>query len=154
MKWSKRLESLTEKGEFSPQALPVSGCSPHKEAGCLLALAGQYNPPTGFCHKLYEVTTKLQSRPPHWLCTGHVIHSYKHTVVSKIQQKMCLLGEQRTRAPSILTLFWRIPDKPPRWKIVAEPRKMPGFLAFGGEEFNLGPEMRLDHSELLCNKVY
>ena len=29
----------------------------------------------------------------------------------------------------------------------------PGFLASGGEEFNPGPEMRLDHSELLCNKV-
>ena len=27
-----------------------------------------------------------------------------------------------------------------------------GFLAPGGE-FNPGPEMRLDHSELLCNKV-
>ena len=30
---------------------------------------------------------------------------------------------------------------------------MPGFLASGGEEFNLGPEMRIDCSELLCNKV-
>ena len=29
----------------------------------------------------------------------------------------------------------------------------PGFLAPGGEEFNPGPEMRLDRSELLCNKV-
>ena len=28
-----------------------------------------------------------------------------------------------------------------------------GFLAPGGEEFNLGPETRLDCSELLCNKV-
>ena len=28
-----------------------------------------------------------------------------------------------------------------------------GFLALGGEEFNLGPETRLDRSELLCNKV-
>ena len=28
-----------------------------------------------------------------------------------------------------------------------------GFLASGGDEFNPGPEMRLDHSELLCNKV-
>ena len=28
-----------------------------------------------------------------------------------------------------------------------------GFLASGGEEFNLGPEMRLDRSELLCDKV-
>ena len=28
-----------------------------------------------------------------------------------------------------------------------------GFLAPGGEEFNPGPETRLDRSELLCNKV-
>ena len=31
--------------------------------------------------------------------------------------------------------------------------KTPGFLASGGEEFNPGPEMRLDRSELLYNKV-
>ena len=31
--------------------------------------------------------------------------------------------------------------------------KTPGFLALGGEEFNPGPETRLDRSELLCNKV-
>ena len=30
---------------------------------------------------------------------------------------------------------------------------MPGFLASGGEEFHPGPEMRLDRSELLCNRV-
>ena len=29
----------------------------------------------------------------------------------------------------------------------------PGFLAPGGEEFNPGPETRLDRLELLCNKV-
>ena len=29
----------------------------------------------------------------------------------------------------------------------------PGFLASRGEEFNPGPETRLDRSELLCNKV-
>ena len=29
----------------------------------------------------------------------------------------------------------------------------PGFLASGGEEFDPGPVMRLDCSELLCNKV-
>ena len=28
-----------------------------------------------------------------------------------------------------------------------------GFLASGGEKFNLGPEMRHDCLELLCNKV-
>ena len=31
--------------------------------------------------------------------------------------------------------------------------KMPGFLASRGEEFNPGPETRLDCSELLRNKV-
>ena len=31
--------------------------------------------------------------------------------------------------------------------------KTPRFLASRGDEFNSGPEMRLDRSELLCNKV-
>jgi len=31
--------------------------------------------------------------------------------------------------------------------------RIPGFLAPGGEEFNPGPETRLDGSELLCSKV-
>ena len=39
---------------------------------------------------------------------------------------------------------------PERWLLN---EKTPGFLASGGEEFNPGPEMRLDRSELLCNKV-
>ena len=30
---------------------------------------------------------------------------------------------------------------------------MPGFLVSRGEEFYLEPVTRLDHSELLCNKV-
>ena len=39
------------------------------------------------------------------------------------------------------------------WEVIAEPWKTVGFLASGGEEFNLGPVTRLDHSELLCNTV-
>ena len=31
--------------------------------------------------------------------------------------------------------------------------KTPGFLASGREEFNPGPETKLDRSELLSNKV-
>ena len=38
-------------------------------------------------------------------------------------------------------------------RLLLNHEKMPGFLASGGEEFNLGPETRLDRSELLCNKV-
>ena len=53
---------------------------PEGDIGCLLALAGWYKPPTGFCHKPYEVTVEPQSRSPHLLCTGHVIHSHKHTL--------------------------------------------------------------------------
>ena len=82
------------------------------------------------------------------------LHSFTqaHHRVSKIQQKTCPLGGQRTRAPNILTLSWRILDEPPRWKVVVEHAKTLGFLA-SREEFNSGPETRLDHSELLCNKV-
>ena len=39
-------------------------------------------------------------------------------------------------------------------RLLLNHRKDAGFLASGGEEFNPGPEMRLDHSELLCNKVF
>ena len=39
------------------------------------------------------------------------------------------------------------------WKFGAEPWKTLGFWASRGEEFNLGPEMRLDRVKLLCNKV-
>ena len=53
---------------------------PEGDIGCLLALAGWHKPPTGFCGKPYEITLELQSRAPHLLSTGYVIHSHKHTV--------------------------------------------------------------------------
>ena len=53
---------------------------PKGDIGCLLALAGQYKPPTGFCHKPYEVAMEPQSRAPHLLRRGHLIHSHKHTI--------------------------------------------------------------------------
>ena len=39
------------------------------------------------------------------------------------------------------------------WKVFAEPQKTLRFLASRREEFNPVPEMRLDCSEFLCNKV-
>ena len=53
---------------------------PEGDIGCLLALAGWYKPPTSFCHEQYKITVEPQSRSPHLLHTGHVIHSHKHTV--------------------------------------------------------------------------
>ena len=41
-----------------------------------------------------------------------------------------------------------------QWEVVAELWKMLGFLASGGKGFKPGPVMRLDHSELLCNKLF
>ena len=38
-------------------------------------------------------------------------------------------------------------------RLLLNHEKTSGFLASGGEEFNPGPETRLDRSELLCNKV-
>ena len=53
---------------------------PKGVTGCLLALAGQYKPLTGFCHKLYEITVESQSRDPHLLLAGHFIHLCKHSI--------------------------------------------------------------------------
>ena len=53
---------------------------PEGDIGCLLALAGRYNALTGFCHKPYEITMEPQSRAPHLLHAGHVIHSHKHNI--------------------------------------------------------------------------
>ena len=79
---------------------------PEGDPGCLLALAGRYKPPTGFCHKPYEVAVEPQSKTPHLLRAGHFIHFMQaHCRVSKVQWKTCSLGEQGTRAPSILTLY-------------------------------------------------
>ena len=50
------------------------------DIGCLLALTGRYNTPTGFSHKPYEITVEPQSRAPYLLHAGPVIHSHKHTV--------------------------------------------------------------------------
>ena len=38
-------------------------------------------------------------------------------------------------------------------RVLLNHTKTPGFLAPGGEEFNPGPEARLDRSEFLCNTV-
>ena len=64
---------------------------PEGDIGCLLALAGQYKPPTGFCHKPYEITVEPQSRAPYLLHAGHVIHSHKHTVelVKHSRKRVC-----------------------------------------------------------------
>ena len=78
-----------------------------------------------------------------------VFFSWWKTVTNPLQllvfsskEKISHVGNQSTASKK---LSWK-------WKAVPEPWNRPGFLA-SREEFNLGPEMRLDRSELLYNKV-
>ena len=69
----KETEKLDRERRVWSHALSISTRS-KGDIGCLLALAGWYKPPTGFCHKPYEVTAEPQSRAPHLLWVGRVIH--------------------------------------------------------------------------------
>ena len=110
------------------------------------------NPREGFCHKLYDVTTEPQSRAPYLLCTGQVIHfTQAHYRVSTVLQKTCMLGEQRTRAPCILTLSWRILEEPPIWKVAAELQKGLGCLQ--KRRIQSGASDEAWSLRVLCNKV-
>ena len=127
---------------------------PEGDIGYLLALAGRYKPPTRFCHKLHEVAMESQSRAPHFLGTGHFIHSWKHAIELVKYSRKCVHKENKE-----LELQAPLPCPEESWmspqdeRLLLNHKKMPGFLASEGEEFNLGPETRLDCSELLCNKV-
>ena len=63
---------------------------PKGDVGCLLALAGRYKPPTDFCHKPYEITVEPQSRAPHFLRSGHFIHSLKDTIELVKYSRKCV----------------------------------------------------------------
>ena len=152
MKWSKRPKSLTKKEEFSPHVFPFL-VGPRREVGCLLAFADWCKPLTGFCHKLNEITVEPESRVPHLLLSGCLIHSHKHTteLVKYSRTHVCAENKELGLQASL-----PCPEgsrKSPQDERLLLNKKMLGFLASGGEEFNLGLETRLDQSELLCNKV-
>ena len=68
---------------------------PQRRYWCLLALPGQYKPLTGFFHKPCEVTTEPQSRAPHFLHAGRVIHSHKHSVELVKYSRKCICWENK-----------------------------------------------------------
>ena len=49
--------------------------------------------------------------------------------------------------------WWGVEGASPVERFLLNHKKTSGFLASRGEEFNLGPEMGLDGSELLCNNI-
>ena len=126
---------------------------PERDVGCLLALAGQYEPPTGFCHKPCEVTTEPQSRVPYLLRAGHFIHSCKHTAdLVKYSRKRVHQENKEFELQTSLPCPEELQMSPQGERLLLNDAKAPGFLA-SGEEFNPQPEKRLECSELLCNKV-
>ena len=147
MKWSKRQESLTKKGEITPHVLSISGCSLRREVGCLSALAGQHNSPTGFCHKPYEVTMEPQSRASHLFHAGHVIHSRKHTVeLVKYRRKYACQENKELELQASLPC-------PKESRMSPQHERL--LLNHERRRDSWPPEerTRLDCSELLCNKV-
>ena len=127
MKWSKRPKSLTEKGEFGPHAFPISSRFPKETWGA------SWHWQVGITPQQVSAISRMRSP---WNCRAGLLvsrracHSFTqaHGRVSKAQQKTCSLREQRTKAPSILTLSCRIPDEPPRRKVVVKSRKYTGIL--------------------------
>ena len=127
---------------------------PKGDMGCLLALAGRYKLLTGFCHKPYEITVELQSRASHLLRAGRFIHSHKHTVeLVRYNRKLVWQENKELELQASLPCPEESQMSPQDERLFLTQEKTPGFLASRREEFNLGLEMRLDHSELLCNRV-
>ena len=96
----------------------------------------------------------LQSRAPYLLHAEHVIHSHKHTVeLVKYSRKCVHLENKELELQASLPCPEGSRMSPQDQRLLLNHAKTPEFLAPRGEEFNPGPETRLDGSELLCNQV-
>ena len=154
MKWSKRPKSLTKKGEFGPYALPISGQFPKETLGASWHWQVGINPRQVSAIAVWD-RVGPQSRDPHLLSSKHFIHSRKHTVeLVKCSRKSVRLENKELELQASLPCpeeFWMSPQDE---KLLLNHTKTPGFLASRGEEFNQGPEMRLDCSELCVIKFH
>ena len=81
------------------------------------------------------------------VCYDQCIFLAKLFAKSSFNSLPCFL-RQIGRKEAKEKLPWPSPER-----LLLNHAKTWGFLAPGGNEFNPGPERRLDHSELLCNKV-
>ena len=100
---------MTKKGKVVPHALPISGCSPCRDVGCLLALVGQYKPPKRLPFlglppvilRHHETTEQGSSLASHMAC-----HSFTqaHHRVSEVKGEMYTEKAERLELLSVLTL--------------------------------------------------
>ena len=152
MRWSKRLKTLTEKWEFGPHALSISGRFSKETLGASWHWQVGINPKQ--VSAINHVRSPQNRRAGSSLASHRAFHSFTqaHRRVSKVQQKMCSL-EQRTRAPSILTLSWRILDKPTRWKVVVDSQKDARILGLQRRRNQSRARDKAWLLRALCNKV-
>ena len=89
------------------------------------------------------------------LCSGSQPRPHSYLPIDRLQFSLYGVVSQGltslSSVPPGLPVFisWGCPHTE---RLLLNHANTPGFLA-PGEEFNPGPEMRLDRSELLCNKV-
>ena len=138
---------MTEKGKFSPHTLPISGRPPRRDIGCLLALAGQYKPPTRLPFlELPSVITRhcKAAEQGSSLASCRACHSFTqaHRRISKVKQKMCILRKQSRALCSYLVL--KIPDEPQDDSLLTV--NSVRFVIFKEEDLALRPGTKLDHS--------
>ena len=114
-----RNQEKVKKGKFSSHASPVSGHSPRRDIGCLLALAGRYKPLTRlpFLGLPSVIMRHIETAEQGSLLISHrACHSFRqaHRRVSKIRQKACILRKQGGYISECSYLIWKIPDEFPR----------------------------------------
>ena len=100
---------MTQKGKFVPHALPISGCSPRRDVGCLLTLVDQYKHPTRLSFlglpsvilRHHETTEQGSSLGSH-----KAYHSFTqaHHRVSEVKGEMYTEKAERLELLSVLTL--------------------------------------------------
>ena len=118
--------------------------APKGDIGCLLALAGRYKPPAGFYRKPCEITVEPQSRAPHFLHTGGVIHSHKYTVELAKYSRKCACQENKD-----LELQASLPCPEGSWRtpqderLLLKHKKKLGFLALEKKNSILGQRQGL-----------
>ena len=94
--------------------------------------------------------SEIVAYPPSHVVDHPSAHHFPPPLPSPVSNSSCLFIKCQPLCASYCTILLYFSRY---WKVVAGPRKTPGFLASRGEEFNLGPQMKLGCSELLCNKV-
>ena len=88
------------------------------------------------------------------LPSGRVIHSHKHTTeLVKYSRKQVRQENKELELQASLPYSEESRMSPQNERLLLTHKRCWDSWPLEEKKFNLGPVMRLDHSELLCNKV-